>query len=127
MNEDSSFDVFADDLLETTRHFGVKPRSLSASYFPLVKVFAVHRSAIDFADSISLISVVASMGRLAREGTSVLKFMRQILKFLKPDQTSNLTFKASFFWEVVSLSTSSGSSTGTFELCVGVRYLQDMQ
>ena len=49
--------------------------------FAPVRDYDVFISTIDFADSISLIHTIASIGRLAHEDTSLLQFIRQILKF----------------------------------------------
>ena len=76
----------------------------------------VFRWATDCADSISLIHTIASIGRLAHEDTSLLKFLRQILRFLKSSQASISSFSASFFLEVVSLHLFWFSSTRTLEL-----------
>ena len=67
--------------------------------FAPVTVFDVFTSAIDFADSVSLIHTNASIGRPAQEDPPLLKFFRQILKLLKPGQASNSRCPASFFWE----------------------------
>ena len=52
--------------------------------------------------------------------TRLLKFIRHMLKFLKSGQASNSSVSASCFWKTVSISTCSGSSTRTSELCVAV-------
>ena len=64
--------------------------------------YDVFRSAVDFADSISLIHTNASIGQLAHKDATLLKFSRQILKFPKSGRASNSSVSASFFWEVVS-------------------------
>ena len=56
----------------------------------------VFRSEIDFAGAVSFIHIIASIGRLAHEDTSLLKLNRQILKFLKSSQGLNSSFSASF-------------------------------
>ena len=67
--------------------------------------YAVLGSAIDFADSISLNHTIASICRLPHKDTSLLKLVRQILKFLKSSQASNSNLSASLFWEFLCLST----------------------
>ena len=86
--------------------------------FAPVTVFDVFISAIDFADSVSLIHTNASIGRPAQEDPPLLKFIRQILKLLKPGQASNSSCPASFFWEVVSLSPY--SAAGPFQTFKGI-------
>ena len=103
LNEDSSFEVSVDDLLETLAV--LEPRtSKFGCNLSLVIEYAVFRSARDFANSISLIHTIASFGRLAHEDTSLLKTIRHILKFLTASQASNSSFSASVFWKVLSLS-----------------------
>ena len=94
--------------------------SMVVCYLAPVTEYGVFRSAVNFADSISLIHIVASTGRLAHEGTSLLRFIRQILKFQARLRTQ--VFQLLSFWESVCLSlfTSSGSSTRTLEVCVAV-------
>ena len=86
LNEDPSFEVSVDDLLETTRYLRITSKFVCN--FAAVIVSDVIRSAMDFADSILLILTIASIGRLAHENTSLLIFIRQILKFLKSSQVS---------------------------------------
>ena len=99
LNEEPSCEVSVDDLLETTR-------SLLAARVTVNDVF---RSATDFVDSTSLIHTIAAIERLAREDTALLKFNRRILKIQKSRQASNSSCSASEFWEVVSLTTCSGT------------------
>ena len=69
---------------------------------------AIFRSATDFADNLV-----------------VLKFIRQVLKFLKSGLASNSSCSASFSWYAVSLSTCSGSHRRTLELVVAVQYCEN--
>ena len=79
--EDSSLEVSVDDLLEATRFFFESRKSKFVCNFAMVIVLDVLSSAIDFADSISQIQILPSIGRLAPEETPLLKFIRQIQNF----------------------------------------------
>ena len=66
VKEDSSVEVSVDDFLQGGRSLlSQELRSLSATLVMIV--FDVDRSARDFADSISLIHTIASIGRLSHE------------------------------------------------------------
>ena len=104
----SSLVISIDDFLEATRYFRVK--NLDCLHLCPI-VFDVFSSTNDFADSISLIRIIASIGRRAPEETTLLKFMRQIQKFPKFGQVSNSCFSASFLLEAESFTNRQSSST----------------
>ena len=78
---------------------------------------------LNFADAISLIHIIASIGQLAHEDTSLLKFIRQTLKFLKSRPGLEFKLFSPFFLGVVSLSLHLfwllQRNTGTFRGCPG--------
>ena len=84
------------DLLETTRYFLIKNLEVCLQRVAGEIEYDVFRSATDFAQSISLVHIIASIGRLAHEDTSLLKFIHQVLKFLISGQASNSRVSASF-------------------------------
>ena len=77
-NEDSSFEMCVDDLLEITRYFRIKKTSMFVCHLAQVTACDAFESAIDVAESISLIPIIASIGRLAHEDTSLQKFIRKL-------------------------------------------------
>ena len=82
----------------------------------------VLRPAKDFADSTSLIHTIASIGRLAREDTSLLTFSHQMLRFCEIRSGFELKcVRLPVFWEVLSPSICSASCTRTLELRGGVQ------
>ena len=69
-NEDFSFDVSVDYLLETTGNFRIKNLEVCLQFGLGDRIeYDVFRSATDFADPISLIHTIASIGRLVDEDT----------------------------------------------------------
>ena len=83
------------------------------SNFTLVIVYDVFRSALDFADSISLIHTIASIGRLAHEDTSLPKFISHQTKL--QTQVFQLLFSGKLGLSPLVL-----APTGTLELVVAV-------
>ena len=90
LNEDSPLEVSVGELLEPTRIFRIEDLEVRLQLDPMIEYD--FRSAMDIADSISLIHIIGSIGRLALEDTSLLKLIRQILKFLKSGQASGSSF-----------------------------------
>ena len=101
--------------LRSLAFFEARPSKCLCNFAPLI-VFDVFSTAMDFAVSISLMQIIASIGRLALEDTSLLKFFRQVRKFPKFPNASTTSFSGSFFFEAESSTTGSNPSTGTLQL-----------
>ena len=98
LSENSSFEVSVEDLLETTRCFRIKTLEVCVQVGTVDGIQHLQMGS-RASGSISLIHTIVSIGRLAHEDTSLLKYLRQMLKFLN---------------------SSVGSSPRTSEPCVAV-------
>ena len=102
-----------------------EPRNVPAINFASVIVFDVFSSALDFEKFISLVQIIASVGRPAPEDTSLLKIVRQLQKL---KATSNEKRSTIFILEaeyVTNRSISSINKLDTFKLLPGD--LQDIK
>ena len=79
LNEDSSFEVSVDGILEPTRDCRINNIEVCLQLCPGESVCRLQiGNKADFADSMSLIHTIASIGRLAHVDTSLLEFIREI-------------------------------------------------